>query len=222
VATVEIPLGGVAPGEYSLRATVKARGETVINLDREVTILPGMPPPAPPTAAKAFEPADVLNGPVAQRLVASLRDSATDSATKNAAALAAARAWDQVAAATAGPPPATMALLALRGMGRFAQRQYAGAAVDLQAALDLDPTSSVTAFLLGWAHSAAGNESAAITAWRAATVAAPTLIPAYLALADAYLRQSQPALARQVIQAGLTALPASVELLSKLAEIERR
>ena len=222
VAAVEVPLGGVAAGEYTLRATLKAGNETVLDLNREVTVLPGTPPSPPPPTTRAFEPTDVLDSPVAQRLVASLREGATDAGTKNAAELAAARAWDRVASATAGSSPTTIADLALRGMGRFAQRQYAGAATDLQAALDLDPGSAVTAFLLGWAHSAAGNERGAITAWRAATVASPTLVPAYLALADAYLRQSQPALARQVLQAGLAAMPQSVELQSKLAEIERR
>jgi len=53
-------------------------------------------------------------------------------------------------------------------------------------------------------------------------VASPTLVPAYLALADAYLRQSQQALALQVLRAGLAALPKSVELQSKIAEVERR
>jgi predicted Zn-dependent protease len=79
----------------------------------------------------------------------------------------------------------------------------------------------VTAFLLGWAHSASGNEIAAITAWRAATVATPSLVPAYLAIADAYVHQAQPALALQVLRAGLTAVPKSVELQSRLAEVER-
>jgi tetratricopeptide (TPR) repeat protein len=80
----------------------------------------------------------------------------------------------------------------------------------------------VTAFLLGWAQSAAGNRAGAITAWRAATVASPTLVSAYLALADAYLAQSEQALALQALRTGLAALPTSVELQNKIAEIERR
>ena len=52
-------------------------------------------------------------------------------------------------------------------------------------------------------------------------VATPSLVPPYLALADAYVHQAQPALALQVLRAGLTAVPKSVELQSRLAEVER-
>jgi hypothetical protein len=48
------------------------------------------------------------------------------------------------------------------------------------------------------------------------------MVPAHLALADAYLRIGEPALAMQVLQAGLAALPDSPELRAKLAEIERK
>jgi len=226
VASVEVPLGGVPPGEYTLRATVTAKGETVTDLDRDVIVLPGAAPPSmpsPPSAREAaFDPTDILNGAIAQRLVASLRDGPSGADVKKAADLAAAKTWDGVAAAVPNPAATSAAGLTLRGMGRFAKRQYPEAAADLQAALDLNSKSEVTAFLLGWAHSAAGNDAAAITAWRAATVASPTLVPAYLALADAYMRKAQPALALQVLRAGLTVLPKSVELQSRLAEIEQR
>jgi lipopolysaccharide biosynthesis regulator YciM len=188
-------------------------------------VLTGAPPPTPgPESAAPSElaPTDILNGEIAQRFVASLSPYITDAGMKKAAGLAAARAWDSVASAVSASAAHTMAGHALRGMSLFAKRQYVDSAADLQAALDLDPKSAVTAFLLGWAQSAAGNQAGAITAWRAATVASPTLVPAYLALADAYLRQSQQALALQVLRAGLAALPKSVELQSKIAEVERR
>lgn len=224
VARIELPLDGAPAGDYVLRATVRAKGETVTELDREVVVLSGPPPPAAAATAAApaaFEPTDILNGDIAQRLVASLRDRATDPGIRKAAELAATRAWDSVAAALPASAGASMPGRVLGGMASFARRQYADAVTSFQAALELGPTSGVTAFLLGWAHSASGNESAAITAWRAAAVATPTLVSAYLALADAYLRESQPALAIQVLRAGLTAVPKSVELQNKLTEVER-
>jgi len=219
-----VPLGDAPAGNYVLRATVRARGETVTELEREVVVHAGPPPAAaaPPAAAPAvFEPTVILNGDVAQRLVASLRDRATDPGVRRAAELAAARAWGNVAAALPASADGSMPSYVLRGMASFAARQYADAAAGYQAALDLEPTSGATAFLLGWAHSASGNEIAAITAWRAATIATPTLVPAYLAAADAYVHQAQPALALQILRAGLTAVPKSVELQSRLAEVER-
>ena len=224
-ASIELPLGSVPVGEYTLRATIKAKGETVAELERAVVVLAGAPPPTPgPESAAPSElaPTDILNGEIAQRFVASLSPTTTDASVKKAAGLAAARAWDGVAAAVSASAANTMAGHALRGMGLFAKRQYVDAAAELRAALDLDPKSAVTAFLLGWAHSAAGNQADAITAWRAATVASPTLVPAYLAIADAYLRQSQQALALQVLRAGLAVLPKSVELQTRIAEVERR
>jgi hypothetical protein len=44
-------------------------------------------------------------------------------------------------------------------------------------------------------------------------------VPAHLAVADGYLRISDPALAAQALRAGLAALPDSVELQAKLTEI---
>jgi hypothetical protein len=46
------------------------------------------------------------------------------------------------------------------------------------------------------------------------------LISAHLALADAFLRLSRPALAAQALRAGLAAVPASLELQRRLAEVE--
>jgi len=224
VARIEVPLGGAPAGNYVLRATVRARGETVAELNRDVVVHAGPRPveAAPPAAAPAvFEPTLILNGDVAQRLVASLRDRATEPGVKKAAELAAARAWGNVAAALPASAGGTMPASVLRGMASFAARQYADAVAGYQAAFDLEPTSGATAFLLGWAHAASGNEIAAITAWRAATVVTPSLVPAYLAIADAYMHQAQPALALQVLRAGLTAVPKSVELQSRLAEVER-
>lgn len=200
VARIDLPLGDAPPGDYIVRATVRARGETVTELDRAVVVLKGPPPPEPvtaPAAPAAFDPSAVLGGEVAQRLISTARARAAD-------------------------PAATLAAGVLRAADAFAARQYAEAAAGFQAALDSDPTSGATAFLLGWAYRAAGDVKSAITAWRAATVATPTLVPAYLALADAYVGQSEPALAAQALRAGLAVVPSSVELQSRLAEVERR
>jgi hypothetical protein len=47
------------------------------------------------------------------------------------------------------------------------------------------------------------------------------MVSAHLALADGYLKLSQPALAIQVLKAGLVALPSSIELQARLQQIER-
>jgi hypothetical protein len=44
----------------------------------------------------------------------------------------------------------------------------------------------------------------------------------YLALAEAYVRLSQPALAIQALRAGLATLPGSPELLDKLSHLEKQ
>jgi len=46
-------------------------------------------------------------------------------------------------------------------------------------------------------------------------------VSAHLALADGYLNLSEPALAAQALRAGLAALPSSLELQSRLQQIER-
>ena len=66
----------------------------------------------------------------------------------------------------------------------------------------------------------AGDRRQAIGAWRAAAAIDPTMVPAHLALAEAYLQMSERALAVQALRAGLLSLPDSPELLAKLAWIE--
>jgi len=85
----------------------------------------------------------------------------------------------------------------------------------------LEPRDARLAFVLGWARRAAGDLRNAIGAWRNAAALDPRLIPAHLALADAYLQLDQPALAAQALRAGLTAVPDSAELKERLNRIER-
>ena len=111
---------------------------------------------------------------------------------------------------------------ALRGLERFAARDYPAAISAFEAALSADQSAAATAFFLGWAFHAAGDDRQAISAWRRAAYLDPTIVPAHLALADIYERLSQPALAGQALRAGLAALPTSPELLDRLSRLERR
>ena len=83
------------------------------------------------------------------------------------------------------------------------------------------PEDSATAFVLGWAAVGAGDEHTAIGAFRNAALREPSLIAAHLALAEAYLRLGQPALAAQALDAGLTSVPNSPELKAMLDRIRK-
>ena len=113
------------------------------------------------------------------------------------------------------------AIQAKRGFDAFAQSDYAQAASDLNQSLQLDQSNAAVAFVLGWAAEAVGDDRQAISAWRAAAAIDPKMTEAYLALADAYMKIGQPALAIQSLHAGLAALPNSTRLSSRLAEIQK-
>jgi tetratricopeptide (TPR) repeat protein len=110
---------------------------------------------------------------------------------------------------------------AIKGFDAFAQSDYARASSELSQSIKLDQSNAAVAFVLGWAEEAVGNERQAIGAWRGAAAIDPKLLPAYLALANAYVRIGQRALAEQALRAGLVSLPNSRELLAKLAEIQK-
>jgi VWFA-related protein len=112
----------------------------------------------------------------------------------------------------------------LHGLDRLGARDYPAAIAAFQAALESDgakPFAAATAFLLGWAFHAAGDDRQAISAWRRAAFEDPALVPAHLALADVYEKLAQPRLAAQAVRAGLAALPDSRELIDRLARLER-
>jgi tetratricopeptide (TPR) repeat protein len=212
-ANFAIPLTGVLPGAYLARVKLTAGAETVADLTREVEIVSGRAPAFPPASAPTqstgsfgeasprtgsnpppeIRTADILNGDFVRRTRATLREAASAGAVR-----------------------------ATKGFELFAARQYELAVVELAEALRLEPAQAGLAFVLGWAHEGAGDRRQAIGAWRAAAVIDPRMVPAHLALADAYLRMLEPGLAAQAIRAGLAALPDSPELLTKLAEIERK
>lgn len=201
-ARIDLPLEGVAPGQYLVRATVRSGRESVAEILRDVIVAPAasratpyaqdpaMTAPAPP----AVDPAAVLEGEIARRYVAAIKGR------------------------KAGPLDAKV----LAGFAQFERRDYQSAAATWSQCFEAEPTNAPLAFLLGWAQAGAGDERAAISAWRAAIVADSAVVPAYLALIDAYLRIGQPDLARQVAESGVRALPDSLELRDRLLRLDRR
>ncbi|HVB38097.1 MAG TPA: VWA domain-containing protein [Vicinamibacterales bacterium] len=234
--TFQLPLSGTAPGAYLVKATVRAGGETVGERERQVQILPGDAPvtreaaiepahaavAARPAAAEP-DPADVLQGDIARDYLQGLRNGVTvDSPLWRATAFALDGSWQKAEAALGRVDAGSAAALGLQGLAAMARHDFRGASSSLQAALKLDPRDARLAFLLGWADSGAGDAQQAIGDWRNAALLDPTLIPAHLALADAYVALGQPALAIQALQAGLRAVPDSPELRNKLTTIERQ
>lgn len=207
-ARIEIPLQGIAPGEYLVRAVVRSGGETAAELLRDVIVAAGPRPAAPDTAARpsgpapalteSFDPQAVLHGDVARRFADRTRERA------------AAKASDAGASAAA------------RGLAAFGARDYAAAITALNACVDAEPQNAAAGFVLGWAHAASGDDRAAVSAWRLAVIADSTMVPAYLALIDAYMRLGSPDLALQVARSGLISLPDSVELRDRVSRLERR
>jgi hypothetical protein len=189
-ASFVLPLNNVAPGPYLARVRVTAGGEPIADVAREVDVRAGAGPHAPLADAAAFRPEDVLDGDYVRRAHLALRGVTTPAASR-----------------------------ALEGFDLFGRREYAAAATDLSEALRMDQSNAAIAFVLGWAFEGAGDRRQAIGAWRAAAAIDPKLVPAHLAVADGYLRMSEPALAAQALRAGLAALPDSLELQVKLAEI---
>jgi VWFA-related protein len=193
-ANFSLPLAAVPPGGYLARVKVASGSETVADLTREVEVVEGSAPAASPSVAvgtAAIRPAEILAGDFVRDARAAMRGMA-------------------------GPA----AVHATKGFDLFEQSQHAAAAAELAESMRLDQTRAAVAFVLGWAYEGAGRRRDAIGAWRGAAAIDPKMIPAHLALADAYMRMSEKALAAQALRAGLAALPGSAELQAKLAQIE--
>ena len=224
-----LPLQSVQPGNYLVHATVRARGEIVAERTRQVEVLAGNAPVAVaaivdgPGAALTVSPIDIVQGELGQRLVGVLAHVATGTPTAAAAAHAVANRWEEAGLQLQRQQDDLgFAVQGLTGLAKFVREDYAGGAGSLAAAFKADPTSALTAFFLGWAREGAGDPRGALSAWRSAAHLDPTLVSAHLALADGYLRLSNPALAVQALKAGLTANPGSPELQTRLAQLERR
>jgi VWFA-related protein len=223
-ARFQLPLTGVQPGDYVAHAIVTARSETVAERTRLIEVLPGSAPVAAPDVATRPEivsPAEIVRGDLARKYVALLRQRAQGTPSLEAARRASEGRWEHVEVELGRLADTGLVVQGLRGLALFAREDYAAAAAALKLALAAEPANTLTAFFLGWALEGAGDTRSAIGAWRNAAHLDPSMIPAHLALADAYLRLSQPALAAQALKAGLSAQPESPELLAKLGEIER-
>jgi len=192
--TFSLPLTEVPPGAYIARVRVRSGDEAVADLSRDVDVHPGSAPAPSAVAERELpKPSDVLEGDFVKSARMQLRQVTTPAA-----------------------------IHAVKGFDLFARADYPAAATELSQAMKLDQTNAATAFVLGWAYEYTGADRDAISAWRAAAAIDPKMVPAHLALADAYLKLSQPGLAAQALRAGLAALPDSVELQAKLAEIDKR
>jgi VWFA-related protein len=218
-------LDGIEPGAYTAHAIVRSRGETVAERTRQVQIVDarsGIPSEGDPTVPfERVSPLDVVAGDLGRKYISWLQSRAKDLGDSEAAKLAAQGRWE-LAEARLLRAGDTVVTRGLRGLALFVREDFAGAARALTDTLQAEPQSSLTAFFLGWAHEGAGDSRDAIGAWRNAVHLDPTLISAHIALADAYVRLSQPALAVQALRAGLTAVPNSPELQERLARLESR
>ncbi len=218
-----LPLTAVPPGDYLAHATVKVRGEVVAERVRQVEIVDGRAPVATGGVLPAAVPPDeIVRGEVARKYIAWLLTQAAGTGAFEAARHASEDRWEHVELALQRlPQNPGVVPQALRGLALFVREDYAEAAAALTRAADAAPDDALTAFFLGWAREGAGDTRAAIGAWRSAAHLDRTLVSAHLALADAYLRLAEPALAIQALRAGLAALPNSIELRERLARVEQ-
>jgi tetratricopeptide (TPR) repeat protein len=222
-ATFALPIDSVAPGNYIAHAVVTSGGETVAERTRQVEVLAGAAPPMPASpAAPSVSPIEIARGDLGRKYVAALARGVKGTPLAEAAQRAAEGRWEEadIALRRAGGDAAGAHALALRGFTQFVRENYAEAATAIEQSLAADE-DALTAFFLGWAHDGAGNTRGAISAWRSAAHLDPSLVSAHLALADGYLKISERALAIQALRSGLTALPASTEIQSRLHQLEQ-
>ena len=215
-----LPLTQVPPGEYLAHATVSAAGEVVAERTRHVEVLAGRAI-APATAVEpSASAADVARGDIAKKYLAWIQGRTQATPAAEAARRALEGRWEEVELSLRRVTTETADTHALRGFALFAREDHAAAAAALQQSLGLEQ-NALTAFFLGWAQDGAGNSRGALSAWRTAAHLNPSLVSAHLALADGYLKLSEPALAVQALRAALTALPSSIEIQARLQQIER-
>jgi VWFA-related protein len=226
-ASFMLPLESVAPGDYIAHAIVSARGEIVSERTRHLEVLAGRAPlssasESRPALLQSVSPVEVTRGDLAQAYIASLMRRADGTRAYMAARRATEGKWEEVELQLQHiPDDRSMTAEALRGFALFAREQYEPAAAALDRAFAAEPENALTAFFLGWAREGAGDVTGALSAWRSAAHLDASLVSAHLALADGYLRLSEPGLAVQALRAGLAAVPASSELQARLNEIER-
>jgi VWFA-related protein len=211
------PLDHVAPGEYVARAIVRSHGEVVADLRRQVHVIAGTAP-LRPAQNETIRPRDVIAGSIAQRLIASLGQR-TDAPLRRAVELAGASRWTEVLTTLGDAPAADIGAQELRGVSLVALERYHDAATQLSAVFVAQPDNAAVAFVLGWASIGAGDDRAAIGAFRNAALRDPSMVPAHLALAETYVRLNQPGLAAQALETGIAAMPNAIELKALLEKI---
>lgn len=230
--TFTVPLSDVPAGSYVAHVVVRAGGEVVSDLRRQVEVASGTRPvspdaksgtaPGPDSMSASATPnaKDVLRGGVVKHIVEQANRSDV-ALVRQAANEAASGRWSQVETSLATALPADPDAGRLRALARFDRGDYAGSASDFEQLFDASPNDANLAFVLGWARIGAGRQIAAASAFRSAAYLDPTLVPAHLALAETYLRLNQPALAVQALEAGLAKVPQSVELKQMLAGLKK-
>ena len=219
-ADLRLPLAGIEPGRYVARAIVDVEGRTMVVSEREIEVA-ARPPRERSADSSPIDPGEIVRGELARQYVGALRARAgvADTGLFDAALQ---DRWDLVGRGLSERRGAAAAEIdALRGLGQLARRDLAGAIGSFSASLRANDRDARAAFFLGWAHHLAGAHRDAITSWRNAAYLDPALVPAHLALADAYVQLAQPALALQALRSGLGALPKSPELLNRLSQLER-
>jgi VWFA-related protein len=219
-----VPLSDLPAGEYVAHVTVRAGGEVIGDLRRQIDVIDGQRPaaPAPSDAAgtsSAPRPRDVLRGAVVKQMVERAARSSV-AQVRQAAEEAADGRWTRSLTAL-NAVPADADAERLRGLARLDAEDYDGAVVEFEHVFDAQPTDADVAFVLGWARVGAGHHVAAASAFRSAAYLDPTLVPAHLALAETYLRLNQPELATQALQAGLAKVPQALELKQMLESIKK-
>jgi VWFA-related protein len=220
-----VPVSGLPAGEYVAKVTVRAGSEVVADLRRQVVVAVGAPPPAATTPGSARPapsgtPREVLRGAAVTRLVEKAAGSA-NTIVQRAATQARSGRWTEVLQTVATAPASDAQAARLRGLARIDREEYTAAAAELGREFSERATDADLAFVLGWARTGAGDQAGAISAFRSAVFLDPTLVPGYLAAAEAYLRLGERALAAQMLEAGLAKVPNSPELSTMLASVRK-
>ena len=222
-AQIELPLEGVAPGRYVAQVDVTRGDDRIAQFRREIEVIVGTSSPRAADSVTMVDGSEILRGQLAARYLAALEGATEDVTLRAALDLAGRDDWSQVSALLGSPgPEVSLVHHALVGLARFADGDHAGASSPLESAFETDtdaPRRALTAFFLGWSYAYLEDDRQAASAWRRAVFLDAALVPAYLALAEAYDRLSQPALAVQALQTGLTTLPDSPELRDRLARL---
>jgi len=220
--TFAVPLERLPAGLYVARAIVRVDGELVADLRRPIEVIVGSPPEAPSAASSASgsRPIAVLEGEQARLIVTEAAAQSNDR-LRAAAAAADRKQWAAVRAALEGAPSDDPMTARLRGLALLGQEEYGAAAATLGQAFAITPNHAALAFVLGWARVGAGDRTGAITAFRNAAEHEPKMVAAYLALAETYVSLGNAPLAVQALEAGLQAVPQSMDLQRTLARLKR-